>query len=227
VPIAPIVVRSDRGTFSRSPPGTSSISRTPSSPCPESPRSFGSGTDRTRFNAVRHHDRTDSPRPHARRTAPSPPFVPPLLPKKGPTVAPVPAPTFPAALASSMHSYTPGIRGSCSRDLLCRETEVVMFVPMIPGIFPPPVLDASFLLQEESADAADGVEPVDVPAGQEERVPVDEGLAQIRGRRCRRCLAIAPGHRRKPSREDRATTTVLRCGGVDPAHGPHGRPGSR
>src|SRR5438309_3896707 len=47
-------------------------------------------------NAVRHDDGSDVQGPTFAELLPSPPLVPPFVPKKGPTVAPVPPPTFPS-----------------------------------------------------------------------------------------------------------------------------------
>jgi hypothetical protein len=83
-----------------------------------------------------------------------------------------------------------------------------------------------FLFQEEATDSCDRVEAIDVAAGEEERVALDERLPQVRG-----CGVVGArptaarvrerdrGRIQEDDRGARASTQIVRMADADPADG--------
>src|SRR5881296_3394280 len=86
-----------------------------------------------------------------------------------------------------------------------------MFVPMIAGIDPPPLREASLCSKRKRRTPR--IETVDVAPGQEERMAVDERLPQIRGGRVVRSRPTAPrvgeGHGGRLEEDDRRPGPAL------------------
>src|SRR5437867_1643321 len=161
-------------------------------------------------DTVRHDDGSDRPGPHLRGTAPEPAFRPAFRSEERPDRC-----ARPSSDVSFEDWFRRGVQACRVAEVRIieafrvRESEVVDVRPHDRGHLAATRRRGELPRQPESSDAGRRVEAVDVPAGEEQGVALDEGLPQVRGRGVVGPGPPAPrigeGHGRRAEQHDRAT----------------------